>query len=410
MTQLQFSFATKLPIRNVLSVLSNMHSQQAVRLCVQHADYPPPGHQARGGTLGVIPPAASLQSVPLMSVSSHSVPLMSAYQPLIPRMSAPSTSTPWQQLASGSAPVWPLPQSVAPLTTSAGWTGPTTTNTWWAVPQPTPWTQSSPLLQEAPAAVALSPASEPFPQKLVARILSGQFVEMKDLLMDNISLLQQLETMGGQLPLALPGVMKPRLREVSTLPTWIYCFLAYAAIRCPDPRTRDMLAYARLVVREAQRHGGNGWLDYDRVFRQQPALDHALPWNSLHPGIQAATLVGQGTGASVFCTLCREPDHLQDRCALTYLQQPQPQPTPTPTTQPGLPKARVQQKSRADLQAGICTSWNKGACIYPTSCTYLHVCSHCFQRHRAKDCRKTQAVQRGQEVEAQPPKQPAHPR
>ena len=37
-----------------------------------------------------------------------------------------------------------------------------------------------------------------------------------------------------------------------------------------------MLAYARLMVREAQRHGGLGWLDYDRVFRQQAALDPSL--------------------------------------------------------------------------------------------------------------------------------------
>ena len=34
-----------------------------------------------------------------------------------------------------------------------------------------------------------------------------------------------------------------------------------------------MLAYARLLVREAQRHGGRGWLDYDRIFHQQAALD-----------------------------------------------------------------------------------------------------------------------------------------
>ena len=41
-----------------------------------------------------------------------------------------------------------------------------------------------------------------------------------------------------------------------------------------------MLAYAHLKVREAQRHGGSGWLDYDRVFRQQEALDPSLRWNT----------------------------------------------------------------------------------------------------------------------------------
>ena len=40
-----------------------------------------------------------------------------------------------------------------------------------------------------PAGVSLSPATASFPQKLVEKILSGQFVEMRDLLADNISLI-----------------------------------------------------------------------------------------------------------------------------------------------------------------------------------------------------------------------------
>ena len=104
--------------------------------------------------------------------------------------------------------------------------------------------------------------------------------------------------------------------------SWMYCFLAYIVMREPDPNIRDMLAYARLIIREALRHGGSGWLDYDRVFRQQAAIDHSLRWNSLHPGIQASTLIGHAPGTVVFCTLCREPDHTADQCALTCLQSP----------------------------------------------------------------------------------------
>ena len=48
--------------------------------------------------------------------------------------------------------------------------------------------------------------------------------------------------------------------------------------------------YALLMIREAQRHGGQGWLVYDRVFRQQAALDPSFQWNVLHPAIQASTL------------------------------------------------------------------------------------------------------------------------
>lgn len=184
--------------------------------------------------------------------------------------------------------------------------------------------------------VSLSPATEPFSQKLVDRVRTDQFVEMRDLLTDNIALLQQMDTFTSQyacIP-ALPGAIKPRLRDVTTLPSWLYCFLAYIAIRSTDQATRDMLAYARLVIREAQRHGGTGWLDYDRVFRQQAAIDATLRWNTLHSGIQAATLVGQTPGVRSMCTLCREPDHTAVSCALAYLQQPTCQPTHTTRTQP----------------------------------------------------------------------------
>ncbi len=39
-----------------------------------------------------------------------------------------------------------------------------------------------------------SPAEAPIPQKIVDKIRSGQFVEMRELLADNISLLEQLHS------------------------------------------------------------------------------------------------------------------------------------------------------------------------------------------------------------------------
>lgn len=127
--------------------------------------------------------------------------------------------------------------------------------------------------------LVLSPAAEPFPQKVVEKIRAGNFVELKELLPDNIALLNQLETVQGSPP-AMFGAARPRLREVQSLPTWCYCFLGYMAICTTDPATRDQLAYARLLIKEAQRHGGQGWLDYDRAFRQQAAADPSLRWNT----------------------------------------------------------------------------------------------------------------------------------
>jgi len=212
---------------------------------------------------------------------------------------------------------------------------------------------------------------------------------------DNISLLQQLEGFGAQCTLpSLPGALKPRLREVTTLPSWVYCFLAYIGIQTTDTRTRDFIAYARLAIREAQRHGGSGWLEYDRLFRQQVAIDPSLQWANLHPGIQAATIVGRSSGPSSGCTLCREPDHTADNCALSYLQQPTPR---TPFgggtgAHGGRQSDRAPRPpARVETSKLICISWNRGTCAYPDTCRYHHICATCSRRHKAKDCAETPA-------------------
>lgn len=177
------------------------------------------------------------------------------------------------------------------------------------------------------AGLSLSLASEPFPQKVVDKVRSGNFVEMLELLTNNITLLQQLEVFHSQCSSpSLPGVLRPWLQEVTSLPSWVYCFLACIVIKTPNQTTRDLLTYLRLVIREAQRHDGRGWLDYDRVFRQQAAIDRSLQWTSLQPGIQAATILGHGPSRGMFCTLCHEPDRLAELCALSYLQESSSQP------------------------------------------------------------------------------------
>ena len=167
----------------------------------------------------------------------------------------------------------------------------------------------------------LSPACDPFPQTLVNRVQAGQFVEMRDLLADNIALMSQLSSLHGTVPLPMTTVQRTRLREVPSLVSWMYCFAAYVAIRTPDELTRQMLAYAHLVIREALRHGGGGWAEYDRVFRRQISINPALSWNTLEPSLQAATILGQRTGDGMLCTLCQECDHTSSLCALAPLQQ-----------------------------------------------------------------------------------------
>ena len=94
-------------------------------------------------------------------------------------------------------------------------------------------------------------------------VVSGDFVEMKELLGDNISLLHELEHVNASSSVNLTSSMaRPRLREISSLASWLYCFLAYAALRCTDSENKHRLVYAHLIIWEAQRHGGQGWQMY----------------------------------------------------------------------------------------------------------------------------------------------------
>ena len=238
--------------------------------------------------------------------------------------------------------------------------------------------------------VILSPALQPVPARLVQRIMAGDFVEMRDLLLDNIALHDQLEAVGGPWPTqSLPGALRPRLREVPSLISWVFCFTAYIAIRAQDPAIRDMLTYCRLIIREALRHGGQGWQDYDRSFRSQAAIDRSLRWNALLPDLQASTILGQRMSGGAYCSLCRGVDHTVTQCALSDTQQPGTQahlPSITGTVANG---TRRPAPAYARDSRPICASWNAGACTYPNRCNFRHVCSTCGYRHQARDCRNT---------------------
>ena len=91
----------------------------------------------------------------------------------------------------------------------------------------------------------------------------------------------------------------------------------------------------------------------DRIFRQQAAIDHNIKWNSIHPSIQAATLVQNSGTLDSFCTLCHEVDHSAKSCAMNFLQ--------VPVSQQMLLLGRptkFQMRWQASASDNICMSWN----------------------------------------------------
>ena len=157
----------------------------------------------------------------------------------------------------------------------------------------------------------------PVPAKLVRHIQAGEFVEMRDLLPDNLALAERLEALPAR-----PGQPSKasEQREIGSLVTWVSCFATYVAIvsEVHPEHVVDMLAYLRLVVREANRYGGNGWLTYDAVFRRNQQGE-TRPWNFLDSSLHTAYIAGQGSGVRVPCKFCNEADHAPGDCALASL-------------------------------------------------------------------------------------------
>ena len=96
---------------------------------------------------------------------------------------------------------------------------------------------------------------------------------MKEFLPDNIGLIRLAEAWEGPHPLTATSCS--HLQEVNSLLSWISCFVTYTAVlsEAHPGLVKSRLAYLALIIAEARRNGGDGWLTYDSIFRQNAAED-----------------------------------------------------------------------------------------------------------------------------------------
>ena len=148
-------------------------------------------------------------------------------------------------------------------------------------------------------------------------------------------------------------------------------------------RLRDpgyILAYGRIILSLAQRHGSHGWLEYDRAFRQQAAADPTIKWNSLNPSLMAATVLSiPSSSPSMFCPHCQEVDHKSSDCALVsvdpFLDTPKPHPPQSHRPRP------YSRPPTMEPSFEVCRRFNRGTCPDFSRCKYKHICAN-------QDCHK----------------------
>ena len=221
------------------------------------------------------------------------------------------------------------------------------------------------------------------PAKLVKEIQAMEFINMRELLPDNIALSERLE--------ALPRAALHQAhaqREIDSLLTWMGAFLIYMAVMndAHPEKTKSLLVYMRSLVEEARRNKGFNWRGYDTIFRRNAGVDKDKDWATLDHSLHAACLsVSAGKtekGASMLCSLCAGADHSAALCALKSLQQATSMPpnlVPPPRSPPG-------GSSSPRVGPHICLLWNRGRCAFPGVCNFTATCRG---SHPAKDCADT---------------------
>ena len=249
------------------------------------------------------------------------------------------------------------------------------------------------LDQAAPATATffLGQAFPPVPPKLVKKIHALEFMDVADLLTDNLELLRETD---GASPSANLTTSKRRPHQVSNILSWVQCFTTYAAIVMEEhpQKARDLLAYLRLIVREAQTNENEGWREYDVAFRRYAAANPSLPWGQPLPSLYTTcVLAGRSLRRLRRTARCVwKCNHTTAHCALA---------SHLPPVIPGratrgaaasrfAPYPHPPPRESVDFSAKpICRKWNAGSCRGFPTCTYRHACIRCEKRgHKAADC------------------------
>ena len=238
----------------------------------------------------------------------------------------------------------------------------------------------------------------PVPARVVEKILSGQFVDIAELLRDNLEVERRCNTTESASAGPVPTTSRPARREVPDLLSWVQCFGMFASVmasKYPEKVTQ-LLAYQTIIIREARRCGGGGWQGYDRMFRQQAVSSPGVDWSQLNSSLFAVTFLAQQNGRGKTCRFCLETDHVDVECALA--------PTAPQPRQLIPPQGLQGSLSHQDLtpregrpgrgsSRGVCYAWNDGHCSYPY-CRFRHICARCHGDHRAVRCQMRAAGDR----------------
>ena len=135
-------------------------------------------------------------------------------------------------------------------------------------------------------AFVVGPGCAPVPYKIVSKITAGLFVDLADLLPDNIQA-HEIESQAFLEGKLVVSGSKKRVVEIADIVTWIEAFTIFCMILCHTfpPRWKDLNQYKLLIIQTARRFAGKSWLNYDIAFRKEAAATGSTDWSRMNPDL-----------------------------------------------------------------------------------------------------------------------------
>ena len=190
--------------------------------------------------------------------------------------------------------------------------------------------------------------------------------------------------LGPATTLTLPKPTK-WCHDISNILEWIRCFSAYiTVISAKQPhRVPDLLGYLMLITEAHVQYTVDGWIGYDRRFRQIAATKPHVTWAQIDTTLW--NLAFSGKARSVRCKSSFSITHTSLECEWAPERQ---ESTPSGTqSQQQASTLSVFLYLVSSLRRRVCLLYNcesTPGCLFP-NCKFEHICSLCADDPHATD-------------------------
>ena len=218
----------------------------------------------------------------------------------------------------------------------------------------------------------------PFPAKLVQKIRHWEFVELNQLLPDNVvSFPNQSEPEMSDQKLSRE---RKKLHPIEDIRSWCLAMLLYTATcyATYPHKTGEMLAYIASILQTSTNYPVEACLSYDRVFRAQAHLKPQFNWASDNTRLWNDKFSGRAAPRP--CSTCSSISHISHECHHTSAEVKNPN-RPDPLKPP-------------QREGELCMGFNLGRCSI-TACSRPHLCYRCHFSHPLMQCRKARGFLKG---------------